>query len=56
MFVSKAGAYRNYIRIDIRIGWKSLPGTNTLAYWDHLLVMKKKICELAFWVWSNVSE
>ena len=26
------------------LGWKALPGTNTLAYWAHLQVTKKLKC------------
>ncbi len=26
---------------NVRQGWKSLPGTNTLAYWFHSQVTKK---------------
>ena len=49
MFAGKAGAYPRveylkdaslYCRLlvltaDIRLGWKGLPGTNTLAYYDN---------------------
>jgi hypothetical protein len=45
MFAGKAGAYLSEapfrrVRllaspINIRLGWKSLPGTNTLAYYEN---------------------
>jgi hypothetical protein len=28
---------------NIRIGWKGLPDTNTLAYWTHYEVRKRKV-------------
>jgi len=47
MFASKARAYSSgapfkdftlrvyyYTTLNIRVGWKSLPGTNTIAYFD----------------------
>jgi hypothetical protein len=45
MFVSRVGAYPSevYLPTNIRLGWIGLPGTNTLAYWAHLLVTKKKL-------------
>jgi len=49
MFAAKAGAYTSehlagaplYSRLlasptNIRLGWKSIPGTNTLAYYENL--------------------
>jgi len=49
MFMSKAGAYPSeaytllYGRLltlttNIELCWKSLPGTSTLAYYEHLLI------------------
>jgi hypothetical protein len=35
---------------NITIGWKTLPGTNTLAYWSHSKVTKKmKSSEYGAW-------
>ncbi len=52
MFVSKAAAYPSeaFFRCsavtNIRLGWKSLPGTNPIAYWAHLNITNKiKSCE-----------
>jgi len=55
MFAGKAGAYPNDTPLDsplegsfltlptnIRLGWKILPGTNTLAYLKKLLIMGVK--------------
>ncbi len=43
------GASLSYVRAllkNIRLGWKGMPRTNTLAYCAHLEVMKKvKFCE-----------
>jgi hypothetical protein len=36
----------NKLECCITLGWKSLPGTNTLAYWAHCFVTEKmKCCE-----------
>jgi len=39
MFVGKAGAYpseaTDKCHINIKLGWKSWPGTNILAYCEH---------------------
>jgi hypothetical protein len=56
MFAYKARAYLNEalfrfsshgaLRVNIRLGWKSMSGTNTLAFWAHLIVTNKiKCCE-----------
>jgi len=28
---------------NIRLGWESLPGTNTLAYYQHLKISEEKV-------------
>jgi hypothetical protein len=36
----------NKLQCYITVGWKGLSGTNALAYWAYLYVMKKmKCCE-----------
>jgi hypothetical protein len=32
-----------YLLANIRLGWKGLPGTNTLAFWVSSLVTRKTI-------------
>jgi hypothetical protein len=34
MFAGKAGVYPSEAPENIRPGWKGLPGTNTLAYYE----------------------
>jgi hypothetical protein len=54
MFGGKAGTYPNEaperlvaLLPNIRLGWKGLPGTNTLAYYENLLIMAVKSFRLA---------
>jgi len=35
MFAGEAGAYFQALPANIRLGWKGLPGTNTLAFYEH---------------------
>jgi len=52
MVASKAGAYQNNasfrcftllaLPTNIRLGWKGLAGTNTLAYYEHLQITAVK--------------
>ncbi len=39
--------------MNIRLGWEGLPGTNTLAYWAHLYVTKKK--KVFLWIAAQLT-
>jgi hypothetical protein len=49
IFLSKAGSYPNEepfrlqaLPTNIRLGWKGMPGTNTLAHYEHSYIMAAK--------------
>jgi hypothetical protein len=38
-----SGAHESALTENIRLGWKSLPGANTLAYYKNLKIKSKKV-------------
>ncbi len=42
LFLSVIYEFLYQARVFVRLGWKGLPGTNTLAYYEHTLITYKK--------------
>ncbi len=42
LFLSVIYEFLNSARVFVRLGWKRLPGTNTLAYYEHSQITEAK--------------
>jgi hypothetical protein len=51
-FLSEINEFLYNAIVFFRIGWNSLPGTNTLAYYKNLLITDKKV--LYYWALESV--